>query len=207
MEGPMHGIRPRFVPPPPPRTPKAAGTRRHLLDVAAEQFVERGYGAVSMRDIARAAGLTHGAMYGHFRSKGQLLVEVIRWKLADRDHAAGFGEATTDPQRGVDLMFDTSRREIRLLEVDAAAAARHDPDVAAGLEGLYDERIDHIREAVSDLRDPDDVAWLITTLSFGIGMKESIGLPLPDRDCLHDLFVAVLDALSEPTPAESEVDR
>ena len=190
-----YGVRPPFVPPPPPKTRKAAGTRRRLLDVAAELFMESGYSAVSMREIAGAAGLTHGAIYGHFRSKGQLLVEVIRWKLADRDHAAGFSETTTDPQRGVDLMYDESRREIRLLEVDAAAAARHDPDVAAGLAALYEERIDHIRDAVSDLRDPDDVAWLITTLALGIGMKESIGLPLPDGDRLHDLFVAAFDAL------------
>ncbi len=83
-----------FVPPPPPKTPKSAGTRRRLLDVAAELFIERGYSAVSMRDIAAAARLTKGAVYGHFRSKGQLLVEVIRWKIAERDHAPGFREAT-----------------------------------------------------------------------------------------------------------------
>ncbi|XVQ06999.1 TetR/AcrR family transcriptional regulator [Spirillospora sp. CA-255316] len=41
-----------FVPPPPPRTPKSADTRRRLLDVAAGLFVERGYSAVSMNDIA-----------------------------------------------------------------------------------------------------------------------------------------------------------
>jgi len=203
----MRELRPRFVPPSPPKTPKAAGTRRHLLDVAAKQFVDRGYNAVSMRDIARAAGLTHGAIYGHFRSKGQLLVEVIRWQLADRDHAVGFSEATSDPARGVDLMFDTSRRATRLLEVDAAAAARHDPDVATGLAELYEERIDHIRDAVSDLREPDEVAWLITTLSLGIGMKESMGLQLPDGDRLRGLFLAAFNALGEPTPKESGVDR
>ena len=130
----------RFVPPPPPKTPKSAGTRVLLLEVAAPLFIERGYAAVSMRDIAAAAKLTKGAVYGHFRSKGQLFVEVIRWKIAERDHAPGFSEATADFERGVDLMYAEDRREIRLLEVDAAAAARHDPDVAAGLASLYGER-------------------------------------------------------------------
>src|SRR5262245_57797500 len=90
-----------FVPPEPPRTPKSERTRRRLLDLAAELFIERGYAAVSIRDIAVAAQLTNGAVYGHFRSKGQLLVEVIRWKIAERDAATDFAEIALDPERGV----------------------------------------------------------------------------------------------------------
>ena len=43
---------PRFVPPEPPKTPKSADTRRRVLEIAAALFIERGYAAVSMRDIA-----------------------------------------------------------------------------------------------------------------------------------------------------------
>ena len=79
------------------KTTKSAGTRRRLLDVAAELFVERGFAGVSMSDIATASELTKGAVYGDFRSKGQLLVEVIRWKIAEADHTPEFGAATVDP--------------------------------------------------------------------------------------------------------------
>ena len=187
--------RQRFVPPAPPRTPKSAATRRRLLDLAAQLFIERGYSAVSMRDLAAAAGLTKGALYGHFRSKGQLLVEVIRWKLAERDHSPGFVEATADPDEGVSLMYDAGGRDVRVLEVDAAAAARHDADVAAGLGELYRERHEHIRDAMSDARDPDTAAWLGEALSQGIGIKESSGLPRPDPDRLHDTILAALRSL------------
>jgi AcrR family transcriptional regulator len=183
-----------FVPPPAPRTPKSAGTRKRLLDVAARLFIERGYSAVSMRDIAAAAVLTKGAVYGHFRSKGQLLVEVIRWKLAERDHAPDFREAVADPVTGIALMYDESGRDTRVLEVDAAAAARHDPDVASGLAELYRERHERIRDAMAANRDPDTAAWLIAALTGGIGMKESTGLPRPDDDDLH---AALLRAVSE----------
>jgi AcrR family transcriptional regulator len=183
---------PSFVPPPAPKTPKSAGTRRRLLDVAAELFIERGYSAVSMRDIAAAARLTKGAVYGHFRSKGQLLVEVIRWKIAERDHAPGFSEATADAERGVELMYDARGREIRLLEVDAAAAARHDPDVAAGLASLYGDRHVRIRDSMSAARDPDTAAWLVGVLTAGIGMKESTGPPPPDRERMRATLLAVV---------------
>jgi AcrR family transcriptional regulator len=188
------GHRP-FVPPPAPKTPKSAGTRRRLLDLAAQLFIERGYSAVSMRDIASAAKLTKGAVYGHFRSKGQLLVEVIRWKIAERDYAPGFSDAVADPERGVDLMYDEHGRESRLLEVDAAAAARHDPDVASGLAELYRDRHERIRDAMADVRDPDTAAWLVSVLTAGIGMKESTGPARPDDDHLHAALLRVLRGL------------
>jgi AcrR family transcriptional regulator len=184
-----------FVPPPAPKTPKSAGTRRRLLDVAAALFIERGYSAVSMRDIAAAARVTKGAVYGHFRSKGQLLVEVIRWKLAERDHAPGFSEATADPERGVELMYDERGRDIRLLEVDAAAAARHDPDVAAGLASLYGDRHARIRDAMSSAHDPETAAWLVGVLTAGIGMKESTGPPSPDAEHVRASLLAVVRGL------------
>lgn len=184
-----------FVPPPVPKTPKSAGTRRRLLDVAADLFVEHGYSAVSMRDIASAARLTKGAVYGHFRSKGQLLVEVIRWKIAERDHAPGFSEATADPERGVELMYEERSRANRLLEVDAAAAARHDPDVAAGLASLYGDRHARIRDAMSGARDPDTAAWLVGVLTAGIGMKESTGPPSPDAERVRAALLRVVRGL------------
>jgi AcrR family transcriptional regulator len=166
-----------------------------LLDVAGRLFVERGYSAVSMRDIASAAQLTKGAVYGHFRSKGQLLVETIRWKLAERDHAPDFREAVADPVTGTTLMYEVSGRETRVLEVDAAAAARHDSDVASGLAELYLERHERIRDAMAAARDPDTAAWLVAALTGGIGMKESTGLPRPTDDQLHAALLRIVNEL------------
>ncbi|MQY31935.1 TetR/AcrR family transcriptional regulator [Nocardia aurantia] len=193
-----NAARRQFVPPPPPRTPKAAGTRRLLLDLAARLFIERGYSAVSMNDIAVAAGLTKGAVYGHFRSKGQLLVEVIRWKHTEREQSPDFLAALQDPDRALDLMYDGAGREIRLLDVDAAAAARHDPDIAAGIEELHRERHEWIRNAIVGVADPDVATWLIFVLSLGIGMREAAGAPLPDYARLRTGLRTALDSLGEP---------
>jgi len=187
-----------FVPAPAPRTTKSAGTRRRLLGLAAELFIERGYQGVSMRDIAAAAHLTKGALYGHFRSKGQLLVEVIRWLLAERDHAPDFGEVIGDPERAIGLMHDQLGRDIRLLEVDAAAAARHDPDVAAGLADLYVDRHARIREAIADLADPETAAWVVSAVTAGIGMREAAGLPAPARDRLNAALLSAMRGLIAP---------
>jgi AcrR family transcriptional regulator len=185
----------RFVPPEPPRTPKAARTRDRIQEAAWRLFIERGYHAVSMRDIGGAAGLTKTGAYGHFRSKGQLLVEVIRTKLAERDAAIDFA-SVNDLESGVALMYDRHYHEVRLLEVDAAAAARHDVDVAGGLALLYRERTERMRDAFVAMRDPEAVAWLVGALIGGVGMKDAMGLPRPDPDRLGAALRAALAALA-----------
>jgi AcrR family transcriptional regulator len=48
-----------------------------LLTVAERLFAERGYRAVSVNDIAQAAGITGPALYRHFPSKQALFAEVL----------------------------------------------------------------------------------------------------------------------------------
>jgi len=59
-----------------PRLRVEEQTRGRILAVAAECFATHGYAATSIRDIARDVGVTVGAIYVHFPSKGRLLVAV-----------------------------------------------------------------------------------------------------------------------------------
>jgi AcrR family transcriptional regulator len=53
------------------------GGRVRILQVARAAFVERGYAAVSMQEIASAAGLTKAAIYYHFRDKQELFEAIV----------------------------------------------------------------------------------------------------------------------------------
>jgi len=52
-------------------------TRARIVQAAAELFRERGYDGVGVQDIMKAAGLTHGGFYGHFKSKKALFQAVM----------------------------------------------------------------------------------------------------------------------------------
>ena len=52
------------------------GARLRLFETALELFGERGYHAVSVRDITQALGQQPGALYFHVESKQQLLYEI-----------------------------------------------------------------------------------------------------------------------------------
>ncbi|MDE0603461.1 MAG: TetR family transcriptional regulator [bacterium] len=164
----------------PPITPKAAATRARLLDIAAVVFIEHGYAAVSLRDIAKVAGVTKGAIYGHFRSKGQLLVEVIRTQLAERDARFDMDAAAEQPMTAFVQFINPDSRDLRLLQIDAAAAARHDLDVAAGLEEIYAARSAWILDTLRRLDSPETLLYIINALSAGVGAQEAHGRIAPD---------------------------
>src|SRR3984885_12896255 len=55
-----------------------AEPRERLLGAAAEIFAERGYDGTRVADIAAAAGVSNGALYSHFASKAELLIQALR---------------------------------------------------------------------------------------------------------------------------------
>jgi len=56
---------------------QVAENRRRILDAAAQLFRERGFDSVSVAEVMKAAGLTHGGFYGHFDSKDALIEAAI----------------------------------------------------------------------------------------------------------------------------------
>jgi AcrR family transcriptional regulator len=57
-------------------TEGAGSTRERILDVALELFNEQGYDGTSLRQIAERLGLTKAALYYHFKSKEDILLEL-----------------------------------------------------------------------------------------------------------------------------------
>ncbi|WP_321888489.1 TetR family transcriptional regulator [Paraburkholderia bannensis] len=52
---------------------QALSTRAALLDAAESVFYERGFAGATLDEIARRAGVTRGALYGHFDNKLAML--------------------------------------------------------------------------------------------------------------------------------------
>ncbi len=55
---------------------EVAPRRQEICAVAVKLFRERGYQATSIRDIAKALGLTAGALYAHIRGKDDVLWDI-----------------------------------------------------------------------------------------------------------------------------------
>jgi AcrR family transcriptional regulator len=121
----------------------AAETRARLLSAGADIFAERGYDGTRVADIAATAGVSNGALYAHFASKAELLVEALR-AHGRRLLAEAFA---ADPDRSItDLLLEIGRwlprrRDARgYLLVEALVAARRDKDVARPMRAYVRER-------------------------------------------------------------------
>lgn len=69
----------------PVRAESARRTRRAIVAAAGEMFVERGYAASSLRDIAEVAGVARPTVAAAFGSKPALLRQVVDEALAGDD--------------------------------------------------------------------------------------------------------------------------
>lgn len=60
-------------------------TRQKIMGAAMELFSQRGFEAVSVRDIAGAVGLRESSLYNHFRNKREIFDAIVdfSWKQAE----------------------------------------------------------------------------------------------------------------------------
>jgi len=114
------------------RTEGVAGTRRRIAEAALDLFMERDYDAVSLNEIARAAGVSHQTVLNHCESKAGVLLaagEVFSEQVTALEVSAVPGDVAS-------VVRATCIRYEALGDANArwAAMSTRAPEVAEGLE-------------------------------------------------------------------------
>jgi TetR/AcrR family acrAB operon transcriptional repressor len=123
---------------------EAQATRSHILDTAERAFELHGVSGTSLHEIAKAAGLTRGAIYWHFKDKADLfnaMMERVTLPLEGTDAIGGFKgrditmaqlrtgfvdvlrKMTTDPQ--LRRVFDIATHKVEYVGEMNAVRERH----------------------------------------------------------------------------------
>lgn len=156
---------------------EAAVTRSAVLKAALTVFSRKGYAAATLDDIAKAAGVTRGAIYWHFKSKADLYNTLTR-ELSARG-ADLVQQAVAEGGTLLEILRRIFVRQCTLIEEDREARAvmelalskmGSDPELQAGrkkqleagsalIEGIAGAMQQGIAQGVlrSDL-DPADMA-------------------------------------------------
>lgn len=181
--------------------------KRQILERAGGLFVERGFPAVKMEDIAEAAGVTARALYRHYDNKAALLAQAI---LTSQDQflaasrAAGVGaDARPLPislalpglvesgiaNRDLTLLW---QREARYLSSDDRRRVRQRiNEILSGIQASIATEFPVLSPAHAELR-----AWGVSTTLTSLGFH-SLTLP---RSELTDLLVAACAAVVRTRP-------
>lgn len=176
--------------------------RRALLDTALEAVGEQGPAALSLRDVARRAGVSHAAPTHHFRDKTalltalaaegwSLLADALRNAAVDGDFA-GLGVAY--------VVFATSHPAHFAVMRAPGLVRADDPELEAAMGRAREELESGVRrfEAGSS-RDAATTALAAWSLVHGLSALVLEGaVPLkPDTD-VAELARAVTSRLSPP---------
>jgi TetR/AcrR family transcriptional regulator, repressor for uid operon len=138
------------------KTPSRRGdeptsTRERILAAAERLFAEHGFDSVSMPGIAKASGITAGAIYKHFDSKADLFFEVIRRTVHSSPAPAPSAEgAPVAPLlASIAAMYTTQKlKRLRQLAVEIHYASVKHPRVGRLLRQSLDRTIADISDGV-----------------------------------------------------------
>jgi TetR/AcrR family transcriptional regulator, acrAB operon repressor len=166
---------------------EAAVTRATLLKTALSIFSSKGYAAATLDDVARAANVTRGAIYWHFKSKADLYNTLIQ-EISARG-AAVVQQAVEEGGSLIEILRRVFVRQCALIEEDKEARAVMElalfktglnPELQTGrkkqvqagsalLEGLTGAMRQGIAEGVlRDDLDPADMARAFLAFENGI---------------------------------------
>lgn len=147
------------------RERKKAATRQALADAALRLFLERGYDAVGVREIADAADVSVTTLFKHFPDGKVALVFD-----EEDDQEAALVAAVLDRPPGRSVLQALAG----YLRNGPARAANHDPRFEAFLR---------LVESTAELREHSRNMWLRHESALATAIAQTSGLPADDPAC------------------------
>jgi AcrR family transcriptional regulator len=110
-------------------TARQADTVRRLTEAGVEEVRESGYEKLSIRDVARRAGVAPATAYTYFGSKDHLLAEIFWRRLSALPPVGARGGRGDDAERG-----PAAGRKTEVIAVlrELALLVSEEPELAAG---------------------------------------------------------------------------
>ncbi|MFA1542636.1 TetR/AcrR family transcriptional regulator [Actinomadura monticuli] len=193
---------------PPAERADAALNRRRILRAAAEVIAARGPAAVSMDEVARAAGVGVGTVYRRFGDRARLVYAVIDDR--ERDFQDAFihgppplGPGAAPPERlraFLHALADRTEAQAELLLM-----AEADPPGARFRDGSYALYHMHLAMLLARIRPGADTAYLADALlaplaaNLFLHQRRVRGMPLERVKAGLDALAGALIAAPEPS--------
>jgi AcrR family transcriptional regulator len=174
-------------------------TPEAIADAARELFEAKGYGAVSIREIAAAAGVDPALVMRHYRSKDELFVRVIGFD----EHFSPRLDGPLDTMGAslVGYLLDPAGEQMRRTFTAFVRASDHEV-VRVDLQGSMSRLlVERLSERMSG-EDPQLRAWLVSAQLVGlIHSWDAVGgdsATPEDRARVARLYGAALQQLITP---------
>jgi TetR/AcrR family transcriptional regulator, transcriptional repressor for nem operon len=184
---------------------KSAENRAALVETAARLFRERGIDGVGVAEICKAAGLTHGALYGQFPSKQGLVAEALAHGMAASQAYMTAPERHGAPTLSdqLDLYLSLDHRDNLAdgcaMAASASEIARQDEAVSARFAEGFEQMVGAVQAALEPtMLRADNRARALTigaAMIGGVAMARATAKSRPDLS--DEIMAAVRRVLGE----------
>lgn len=124
-------------------------TRGRILTAAERLFAEHGFGSTSMPTIAKASGITAGAIYKHFDNKADLFFEVVRRTVQSIPLPVAASTSSAPLLPAIAAMYTTrTQKLLRQLAVEIHSASTKHAKIRQLLRQALDANIQQIRSEI-----------------------------------------------------------
>lgn len=131
---------------------QAETNRTLLLQAASRLFREKGIDGVGVAEVAKEAGLTHGALYAHFPSKDALAAEAFSDEISHR--VASMRRRKRTFEEFLDAMFSIATRDNLAdgcpMTASASEIARQGTAVATCFANAFEETVGILEESIEE---------------------------------------------------------
>lgn len=183
--------------------------RQAILDAAMEVFIGKGYQVATINDISGRAGLSVGALYRYFPTKGEIMLALVEERLGRTPELfARLTEDVSDPwerlERCIAIFANALRVRHpgtgRLLLVTMAEAVQ-DGEVRRGLHHRFRDLIAYMQNIIADgvaqglFRtdvDPMALATLLLCTADGVAVYWVTGAPEVELHTMRSTVLALL---------------
>lgn len=135
---------------------KLAENREALLSAASRLFREKGVDGVGVAEVAKEAGLTHGALYAHFPSKDILAAEAFSHGFAQRMAGihAWSGDRHPSFEEHLDSLISPRMRDDLAMGCPLTASAsdvgRQGPALSRSFAQAFEEEVTELAGAIDE---------------------------------------------------------
>lgn len=193
---------------------KSAARRAEIIKHATEAFMQRGYQATSLREIAAAVGISQPGLTHHFNTKEELLIAVLAEK--DRSYIMEIAEEAPDtivPRLREIVERNSARSElIRLYTVLTGESINSEHPAHDFFKQRYERARRLFAELVREAQDKDEMdpnldpgrtATLLVAVMEGLQVQWQ----MDERVDMVDAFDAFLDRLAPPRRRKAKPSR
>lgn len=161
--------------------PRKENIKEMILNALLKLLETKSFNEISLAEVAKAAGISKGTLYYHYKTKGEIFFDLTDRYLSEQwdDLVSWTGnkEKDTSIERLVKYVVERNVANASFRMQLYSEAQLGDTELKKKLSKRYDEFQKLISEKIAERTNvnPDFLTWLILLLSDGIIIQSAIG--------------------------------